>query len=265
MPGIALSGKAPVVPTFDVWESWNGLHMNSNSPIATQADFRSGVWPNVSPTNSILLQSNLGATGAVGFNAAIGRSIQSWASAAASTGNGSSATGAFVVPIGRLFSLAGAISPAFLPPLRKYRADFLGRMTVVGTSEMVCGLGMDIAALVNGNQPACMWSSRPGTNAGRWMPRYRLVTAGAILDGPDSGVSASGAAFHQLSVEYTEGLIPTISWLIDGREVFRLTGDGQMPTVPVASTIGFMLTKGLSAPVGTTVEYAETRFRVQEV
>jgi len=245
----------------DVVESWNGLHLSSNSPIANAADFRSSMVPSVAPTNIILLGTNLGATGAVGYDALVGRTIQVWASAAAATANGSAAVSSFTVPMGRRFALAGAIPLALLPPLRRYRVDFLPRVTVAGAAELVCGLGEVIGGLVNGNNPAFMWSSRLGTNAGRWMPRYRLVAAGAVTDGPDSGVAP--ANFHQCSLVYEEGLTPRVRWLVDGAELLQLAGDAFMATI--ATTAQFLLTKGLSAPVGTTVQFAETRFRCEEL
>jgi len=195
---------------------------------------------------------------------------QVWPSGAAPTGNASAQATSFSVPLARKFALAAGIPAALLARFRRYRVDFLARITTIGTAEAVCGMGVDIAALVNNNNPACMWSSRPAVNAGRWTPRMRLVTAGAITDGAESGVSpypgvSSVSGWNKLSVVYEEGILPRVRWLINEREVFQIAGDASLPTLAAASTSNFLLTKGLSAPAGTTVEYAATRFRCEEL
>jgi hypothetical protein len=256
---------------IDVMESWDGLKLSGNNPVSQVADYLSSAFPAPTPTNNVLLSATLGATGALGFSALVGRTTQVWASGAAATGNASAVTaGPFGVPIGRKFGLAASVPFALLARFRRYQVDFLNRITTIGTAEATCGFGVSIAALVNGNTPACMWTSRPGTNAGRWMPRIRLVTAGGITDGPDSGVSpypgvSSVSGWAKLSVIYEEGITPRVRWLVNDREVHQIAGDAAMPTMTALGNELFLLTKGLSSPAGTTVEYCATRFRCQEM
>ncbi len=255
--GLVIGGSAALANkvVIDAWESWNGMHPTTNLPGGNAADFASSAVPSVSPSNIILISATSGAVGGVAWNATAGRFIQTWASAAAQTSMASAPGSAFVAPMGRKFAIAGAVPAALLPPMRRFRVDFLARMSVVGTSELVCGFADTIGGPVNGNNPFAMWSSRPGTNGGRWMPRYRPVAAGAITDGADSGFSNS--VFRKLSVIYEEGLNPRIRWLINDVEIMQVAGDANMPT-PVNN--GFLISKGLSSPINTTAEFCETRF-----
>lgn len=261
--GIVVSGGVARISNvlLDVWESWDGHHTYSNSPIANGADFASSVYPSINPTNAVLIQANLGATGAVGFNAVIGRAVQSWPSGAANTGNGSQAP--FAMPIRTRFALPSSPPLAWVPKPRRFRVDYLCRVTIVGTADVMLGVGIDGPTIIGGNNACCVFHSRPAVNAGRWMPRHRDVTAGAFVDGPDSGITT--AAFHRLSIVYEEGTTPRVRWLLDDQEVLQIAGDAAMPAPPAGMFGPFLLGKGLTAPVGTTVEYMATHLVIEEI
>jgi len=248
----------------DAVESWNGLHsVLSNLASAQLTDFRSGRLLPVTPTNVIMFSALTGAVGSIGYDATVGRIVQTWASAAAATAM-SMPVSVFGFPLYKQFALAGSIPSSLLPPFRRYRLDYLVRRTVVGVSEIACGAGYDANGVITGPStgPGAVWSTRPAVNGGAWTPRYRLVSAGPVLDGPSSGLT--DAAWHQASLVYEEGLIPRLRWLLDERQVFALEGGAAMLS-PVAGAFSCVGSKGLGAIVGTTVQYAETRYRCEEV
>lgn len=250
-------------PILDAWESWDGYHSYSNNPTASGTDFRSSVFSAFAVANPSLLSAIAGASiGAVAFDAAIGRSVQTWPSAAALTGHGSGVP--FAMPIRTGFALPGSPPISWVPRPRRFRVDYVCRVTVVGTADVTLGVGIDGATIgVAAGNSCVIWQSRPAVNAGRWMPRHRDVGAGAFVDGPDSGVTA--AAFHRFSFIYEEGLTPTIRWLLDDAERLRIAGDAAMPAPPAGQFGPFLLGKSLSGPVGTTVQYLATHFSVEEI
>jgi hypothetical protein len=259
--GLSLSGRAKGAPILEAWDAWDGYHLYSNNPSAGGTDFTSSVFSAFAVTNPPLLASVSGSVGAVAFDLTIGRSVQTWASGAAATGQGSSWP--FGMPIRTRFALPGSPPIGWVPKPRRFRADFVARITVVGTADVTLGVGIDGATIGSGNNGCVVWQSRPAVNAGRWMPRHRDVTAGAFVDGPDSGVTA--AAFHRFSFIYEEGLTPVIRWLLDDVERFQLAGDAAMPQPPAGQFGPFLLGKGVSAPAGTTVQYLATHFLVEEL
>lgn len=246
---------------IDVWDGWNGLHLTGNSPNNNFWDFRTAVLPGTS-VQQTLFPSAGGAIGALQFDAAIGRVIHQWASGAAAVHQSTQAGATFGFPFAKRFSLPDSPPVEFLPPLRRFRVDFLPRITVVGTAEVLCGAGYDPLLALGANNPFIAWSSRPAVNAGRWMPRYRLVAAGPIIDGPDSGLSA--AAFRQLSIVYEEGAVPRIEWRANGQSVFALAGDANMPTA-IGGAFALPMAKVVGLPAGTTTQWCESRFRVEEM
>jgi hypothetical protein len=161
------------------------------------------------------------------------------------------------------FALPGSPPIGWVPRPRRFRADFVCRVTVVGTADVMLGVGIDGPTLIAGNNGCVVWHSRPAVNAGRWMPRHRDVTAGAFVDGPDSGVTTAG--FHRFSFIYEEGIRPIVRWLLDDAERLQIAGDAAMPQPPAGQFGPFLLGKGLTAPVGTTVQYLATHFSVEEI
>lgn len=262
---IVVGGVASQVGTklLDVWEGWDGYHNYSNNPIANGASFSSSVYPSITPTNLTLINASTGGTGAVAFDLTIGRAVQTWPSGAAYTGKGSGSGSSFGVPIRTRFALAGSPPLSWVPKPRRFRIDYVARITIVGTADFTLGWGIDSSTIGSGNNGCVIWQSRPAINAGRWMPRHRDVTAGALIDGPDSGISP--AAFHRLSLVYEEGTTPRVRWLLDDREVFQLAGDAAMPQPPAGMFGPFLIGCGLTAPAGTTVQMLATHFSVDEL
>jgi len=146
-------------------------------------------------------------------------------------------SGQLRVPISQQFSAAPNAIPAALygRPLRSYTLRVPVRVLVVGTAFHEIGLVTSNGMLTMlGTDPGAVWSSDPAVNAGRWLPRSRQVVAGAITNGPDSGLTAT--AWRQLGVRYTEGVPPRIEWLIDDVPLHVLSGDAAMP-VTLASPV----------------------------
>jgi hypothetical protein len=255
----------------DVVESWNGFHnLLSGNAQGQISDGRGEVDTLYGGSTTSLFPA--GTTGSLlTFDAATGRVISPWTSAAgitSVTNNNAPGAGQFSIPIHLRFAQAESIPAALWPrPFRRYRLDFLVRGTVgPGAADCSCGVSCsDPQGMVTGGgitHPFVAWVARGALNAGRWTPRVRLVNAGAITDGPDSGISFLLAAYTQLSIVYEEGIIPRIRWLINGREIFQIAGDANMPNTNGSPQI----TKAMGAGAGVTAcRYAETRFRCEEI
>ncbi len=248
---------------FDAWESFTGFHTPSNNEATMQADQRSDVGLFIGGTNLQYLTTVAGAPGAtVQYEATIGRIVQTWPSPAAAAAYTAQAASIYNFPLFLRFALANSVPVTMLPPLWRYRADFVSRATVLGATEYLVGVGSDTPFGVGGVNPFAGWSHRSGTNGGRWLPRYRLASGGAIVDGPDSGIAP--AAWHQTTILYTPGLTPRLEWLIDGNVKFSLIGDAQLPN-PIAGAFKMYPGRNMGAGVGTTIQAIESRFIIDEV
>jgi len=266
------SGVAPNKVILDICESWSGFHHPNSAggnPQGQLSDWRSQ-FDQQQTTGNVLFSAISGAIGGLGFDVNIGRVTHTWTSlAAATTLSGSNANGNYGVPLFQRFSLSQSPPVAFLPhPFRSYRVDYLA-YGIVGpnaAADCACGIaGNTAGSMVTGagTDPYVAWVSRNALNGGRWTPRFRLLFAGAVVDGPDSGVPfiPVPTRLNLLSIVYEEGLIPRIRWLIDNREVHQIAGDANMPAMTI-----YNLAKAMGANAGgTSVKYAETRFRVEEI
>lgn len=173
--------------------------------------------------------------------------------------------GAF--PLGRDLA-AGAPDIRSSRPLFRYSTFVPIRAPVRGVVDVEFGLvlGNGLLTLL-GNDAGAILSSRVGVNGGAWTPRVRLANAGAITDGPSSAVVLD-ATWHTLGFRYTEGLVPVLQWLIDGREVYRRQGAGALPVSPPGPfnpTSSYRLFVGMATGAGTILQLADIRHQVEEV
>lgn len=270
--GLIVSGGGGSVGKVlvDVVEGWNGFHAHTNAaPQGQICDGRGEVDTLYGGSTTVLFPA--GGNGQnLTFDAAAGRAISPWSSQAgitSFTNNNSPGAGQFSIPVHLRFSTAEALSVANWPrPFRRYRLDFLVRGTVgPGAADFAVGISCsDPQGMVGGGitHPFVAWVARGALNGGNWTPRFRLVNAGAITDGPNSNVSFLVARYTKLSLIYEEGLTPRIRWLINDVEIFQSAGDANMPNTNGTP----QTTKAMGAGAGVTqCRVAETRFRVEEL
>jgi hypothetical protein len=255
---------------IDISESWAGFHMaTSGNPQGQPSDWRSQ-FPQEQNNANQLFPSISGAIGGIGYDVNSGTITHTWTSIAANTTlTGQTGNGFFGVPLFQRFALAESIPVSVLPrPFRRFRVDYLvqGLVGPNAAADAACGIaGNNASGLITGGaaDPFVAWVSRNALNGGRWTPRWRLTFGGAFVDGPDSGSAFIQAPqrWTQLSVQYDEGLIPRIRWLLDNREVHQLAGDANMP----AATIYFLAKAMGNNAGGTSIKYATSRFRAWEI
>jgi len=156
------------------------------------------------------------------------------------------------------------------PPLnrapRSYTFLVPVRITVAGTARVQIGLSNGPGMLdFVGTPPAAVWSSDPAVNAGRWLPRFRRLNAGAIVNGPDSGITAT--AWHLLGLRYSERTTPSIEWLLDSVPRHLVAGDADMPPLqgPGIFYPGFVPSYGVFTPAGTTVQFGAALFELRNL
>jgi hypothetical protein len=165
--------------------------------------------------------------------------------------------------IGYQFAGAGAPSLASLRPLRRYTWRVSLRATVRGAAVAECGAVQSNGLLtLLGSDTGIVWSSDPAVNGGNWTPRYRLVAAGAVTTGADSGIPFD-ATFRELAVRFTEGASPLLELLIDEEPLFSLSGLANMPASSASNAHG--LGYGWSQVAGSTMQAAAARFTVEDI
>ena len=246
----------------DVVETWNGFHLSGNGPHQQVVDYLSSPQLGTSPNNA-LMPTLTGAVGSLGFDVNVGRIVQTWPSAAVVGAQSSQVSSMFAIPFSQRNNLAQSVPVNMIPVFRRYQVDYVCRVTAPGTAEMTAGIAFDTAGGIvagGGNNPACAWSSRSGVDGGKWVPRYRLATAGAIVDGTHS--TGDPSAWHKLTMVVSEGLITRIEWWFDDQLVFAISNASGDVGVP--NSIGAFAcfpVKAMGAPAGTTIQYCETRYR----
>jgi len=263
--GVVVSGQGASSSRviFDGWESFSGFHNPTNNEATMVLDQRDSTAQFNGGTSQGFFATVSGAPGAtVQFESTIGRIVQTWPSQAAISGYNAQGQTQFNVPFWQRFSLALSIPLSMLPPLWRYRCDFTNRITIAGATEAALAIGGDNNPGLAGTLPFIGWSYRAAVNGGRWTPRSRLVTAGAITDGPDSGISTTG--WHKLSLMFTPGLVPRCDWLIDNVVKHSLVGDAAIPSA-IAGAFKIFPSKSLGAGAGTTMQSIESRFTIDEI
>ncbi len=197
------------------------------------------------------------------FNATSKFLLNSWVSSAARAALISSSQ--FSIPTGRKLTGVPTTGPTLTDtrPLRRYTVSLPLHASVRGTAIVEFGMAATNGVLTNlGTTQAAVWSSDTARNAGRWEPRLRTVSGGAIVNGPDSGILLD-TTFHTLGLRFTEGATPLLEWLIDGVPKHSVQGDANMPESDL--THNMFAAAGLSAVAGTTVEMDGCRFIVEEL
>lgn len=196
--------------------------------------------------------------------AAPGRFLLDYVSAAARVTRLGASTGP-KVPLEVRWSDAQSLPIPFQRPLRSYTLLVPVRSAVAGTSAIEIGWCVNNGGLTFlGTPEGVVWSSDPAVNAGAWLPRIRRVAAGAIVNGPNSGVIPTAATWNEVGLRYTEGPTPTIEWLLDGTPRHVVSGDAAMPVL-AAITSPFVPFAGINAPAGRTLTQGPARFIVQEL
>jgi hypothetical protein len=202
------------------------------------------------------------------FVSVAGRPILQIASGAAILSRVDATGDRAAVPISQQFNGVDALGTQILMnrPFRRYTLSVPVRRTVgPGTTRLEFGLVTSTNMLTfAGTPPGLAWSSDPAVNAGRWLPRLRIVNAGAITDGNDSAVVVT--AWHTLEVRYTEGPAATLEWIIDDSILRTVSGDANMPVFPGGvNHPGFVPGYGLSTPAGATWQFGAGRLRIEDV
>lgn len=171
------------------------------------------------------------------------------------------------VPCLNVGVVAGAVGgPVPTRPLRRYSAEYELRWTVRGTAVLEVGAVLSNGMLsFLGTDPAFVLSSDPAVNGGRFTARVRVLPAGAITTLNDTGISPSATTWVRFGCRYTEGLTPLLELLIAGNVVAQREGLAQLPQNTSGSFQSAVFAFGASAVVGTTIERAYSRFRVEEI
>jgi hypothetical protein len=264
--GIRRTGSQRDSLLVDVCESWNGFHnVLTGNPQGQIGDARMGYDQGAGGSTLVLFANISGGLAPLTYDLTFGRVIHPYASLGGtiSSISGGNGAGAYSIPMAA--SVVPALPSVLWPrPFRRYRLDFLVRGTVGPAAGVDCACGLALSnpqSLVTGGitDPTAHWSARNGVNGGAWTPRYRLAPAGAYALGP-AGPAFVNPAVTQLSLEYQEGPIRRLLWLVNGAETFRL----EDPNIPQSNgPPAFAKAKGLG--LGTTCHYGESRFRVWEI
>jgi len=261
------SGVAGVL--LDITEGWEGYQAQ-----ATTVNPACEARGNVTPANaaalgaSVIFPASFGGAVALAYDAAAGRSVINTVSLAG-TQHGRAPTSASAqgvkIPLGQRFG-AGAMPVTFFRPLRSYTlrvpvrlAAIAGGAAFVGCSDGAAG---ELAGLPF--SVAYGWVADPTINGGRYTARFRQVAGGAIVTLGDSGILGNAVTWHELGLRYTEGVVPTVEWLMDNVPVFQVQGDAFMGTV-TGPTVGPFPCISTMLGLGTTLQNAAARFIVQEV
>lgn len=244
---------------LDLTEELDGV--GNSTAVQTLATINRGNGEHIIPAPTAILSVTVGAMAAA-FDAALGRTVRNFVSGAAAIGLASVTYRPRLSP---RTQAAGAPPQAILPPALFMEYNIPCRRTVVGTAPF--GVGWPAASITSmglgGTAAGAWWQSDPAVNAGRWFPRLRLVNAGAITDGPDSGVSP--ADWHALGMRMVEGATPRIEWLLDGVPRFSVAGDANLPELIAALPGGYICAIGVGAPAGSTWQALGARWKVGEV
>jgi hypothetical protein len=261
------AGNPSVGLLLDIVEGWNGWSSLTAAAINQSMENR-GYTQNL--TNQaragmqIFTAVQTGPTMVI--DNAVGLVLANFVSGATNnTRTGGGSPDGIVIPVHQRFAAGVNVIPAgaYSRPLREYTLELPARQLIAGTAIFEHGIGFGNANIPSiGAEPFAIFSSDPATNAGRWRIRYRLVNGGAVLGNVDTGLVPT--AWHKFGLRYTEGNPPKLEWLIDEVPIFSLSGDANMITV---TNKGQLMApwQGLTAPAGSTMQVAASRFRVREV
>lgn len=254
---IRLSGASARDPRssllLDLCEEFDGLDGRAVSSQPAVINRASGEV--LSPLVPLLTNSSGTATV---IDAAAGRRLSEITSGATPFGRAGSAYG---IPTWQRFQDAASLPVTERRPLRRYTFTIPAKVLVQGTAFVEVGVSGQPGNMTAGaSSPGYVWCSQGALNAGRWTPRYRLTTGGAIVNGPDLAIDPT--VWHTLGFRYTEGLSPLFEWLVDSVPRYTLTGDAFASQV---INSGYFLGAACSAPIGTTYRTGEARYVVEEL
>ena len=264
MPTKTSSGRSLNVGgvILDVTEAWDGFTGGATTagPGAT-AESR-GFAGTASLIQPVRLLENLFGPPTIAQEAASGRVLITYTSAASRVISvGGTGNGAVKVPAGQRFRDANSIPITMLRPLRRYTLTCPVRCSAAGTAIAEFGLATTSGGMTFlGTDPAFVLSSNGGAN---WQARYRRTAGGAIVNGVISSIAPT-SGWALLGIRYTEGLDPTIEWLLNGAPFDRITGDAFMP---VYTSVAQQLYPffGVGTPAGSTYLRSMARFVVEEL
>lgn len=264
MPTKTSSGRSLNVggTILDVTEAWDGFTGSATTAGAgAHAESRAfaGTSSFIAP---VQIMGIVNGVPTIAQEAASGRILLTYTSGASRVVSfGGTGNGAVKVPAGQRFSDALSIPIPMLRPLRRYTLTLPVRCSAAGTATAEFGLATNSGGLTFlGTEPAFIWSSAAGA---AWQARYRRTSGGAIVNGVTSG-TAPTSGWALLGIRYTEGLVPTIEWLINGATIDRISGDAFMPVYlsPSSQLYPFF---GVGTPAGSTYLRSMARFIVEEL
>lgn len=254
----ALDSRAGVI--LDLTEELDGI--GNSTAVQTLATLNRGNGAQLIPTPTAVLSTVINAPVSA-FDATIGRTVRQFPSGASANGLLSAS---YRPQLSVLYSAVGAPSIASLPPLLEQRFSIPVRRTVAGTAKFQMGFVQSNGMLgFVGTLAGLVWESDPAVFGGNFYPRYRLVNAGAIVDGTDSGIAPSATSWNNLEMRMIPGRTPRIEWRIDGALKFALSGDANMPQLVTALPGGYLLAAAAGIPAGSTWQTLGARWVVREV
>lgn len=263
MPTKTSSGRSLNVggTILDVTEAWDGFTGSATTAGADNAEARSFTGAN-SLVAPVRIMENLNGVPTIAQEAASGRILLTYTSGASRVVSfGGTGNGAVKVPAGQRFADALSIPISMLRPLRRYTLTLPVRCSAAGIATAEFGLATNSGGLTFlGTEPAFIWSSAAGA---AWRARYRRTSGGAIVNGVTSG-TAPTSGWALLGIRYTEGLVPTIEWLINGATIDRISGDANMPVYLSVSSQLYPFF-GVGTPAGSTYLRSMARFIVEEL
>lgn len=242
-------------PLIDFHEDINGY---DQPPSGTNTNYvsRSGVPLRVAPANGFNLVWNI-----VRVNA--GNILRVMEVVSSGAGRGTQVLTNYNFPFGRLIGAAG--TPQYPRPLQQYLWTRPMRATVRGAARIEMGITATNGGLsLLGNDPGAVWTSDPAVNGGAWTPQFRLVAAGAITNGTNSGVFPDAVTFRTIGIRLSERPVSAggnlVEWLIDDTVRFAAAVDINSATVST-----FFPISGVGQTAGTTLQFGEQRFQVIEL
>ena len=243
---------------IDLTEELDGI--GNSTAVQTLSTINRGNGQHLIPAPTAILSVTTGAI-AVAFDATLGRSIRNYVSAAAAVGLASVTYRPRLSPRA---SVAGAPPDAVLPPGLVQTFSMPVRRTVAGTARFQLGWAQAVTGMLDfvGTPAAAVWESDPAIFGGRWYPRIRFANAGAITDGPDSGIAPTD--WHNLGIRFIEATPRRMEWLLDGVPRFSVSGDANLLQLISALPGGYVHAAAVSAPAGSTWQSLGARWTVGE-